>query len=151
MTGSPVHTRLARLAAACSIVVAGALAFGGAADARAHRLPKDFRWGRCLLVVDGKTRISGKCAYTIKKGGEFFIEGPRQIYDGIDYPTANFGAEQRSRDYWAHVYRDDDGQWAGYGNSDIRATHGNGPTWKPLQRQGACFVNAQARVCLWRS
>ena len=114
-----------------------------------HRLPAGYHWGRCLLVVGGQTRISGPCAYQISKGGDFHIDGPKQIYDGIDYPKAEYGYQQRSRDYWADVSRGEDGTWSGYGNNDIRATHGD-PPWEGLRRQGACYVNKEVRVCLWK-
>ena len=26
-----------------------------------RRIPADYKWGRCLLVVQGQTRIKGKC------------------------------------------------------------------------------------------
>lgn len=113
------------------------------------RLPKGAKIGKCLLVVGGRIRISGTCAYTIAKGGAFHIGGPRQIYDGIDYPTANFGYEQVSTDYWADVFKDDQGHWTGYGNSDVRSTHGDGD-WGTLQRAGGCYASDQVRVCLWR-
>ena len=57
---------------------------------RSIRLPSDFNWGHCLLVVAGETRISGLCAYRMEKDGGFSIEGPRQIYEGIDYPEATY-------------------------------------------------------------
>ena len=126
-----------------------ALAPGGLPAHPNHRLPAGYQWGRCLLVVGGETRISGKCAYQIFKGGGFHIDGPRQIYDGIDYPVAKYGYQQQSRDYWADVSKEDDGSWSGYGNSDIRAVHGD-PPWENLHREGACYVNSDVRVCLWQ-
>ncbi len=114
-----------------------------------HRLPPHYHWGRCLLVVGGQTRISGTCAYQISKGGGFHIDGPHQVYDGIDYPVAEYGYQMELRDYWADVSREDDGTWSGYGNSDIRGTHGDQP-WEKLRRQGACYANNEVRVCLWQ-
>jgi hypothetical protein len=124
------------------------LAAGSASAAPQHRLPANYQWGRCLLVVDGQTRISGKCAYHISKGGDFHIDGPHQIYDGIDYPTTHMTAEERSADYWADVFKDGP-EWTGYANSDIRAVHGD-PSFGVLHREGACYVNSKARVCLWQ-
>ena len=40
------------------------------------RLPKGYRIGRCLLEVDGNRLIDGKCAYIIRRGGDFHIDGP---------------------------------------------------------------------------
>lgn len=114
---------------------------------RKRPLPAGYHTGRCLLVVDGKQRIAGKCFYQISKGGGFHIDGPRQVYDGIDYPKAEAMADKVSKDYWADVFPDDGG-WSGYGNSDIAAVHGDRP-WA-LHRQGACYVGDGAKICLWR-
>lgn len=114
-----------------------------------RRLPPGAKWGRCLLVVDGQTRISGKCSYTIYKSGEFHIDGPRQVFDGIDYPKAGNMAAMISKDYWADVFLED-GHWAGYGNDLVASVHGEGD-WGVLQRKGACFVGRSVRICLWRA
>jgi hypothetical protein len=117
----------------------------------ASRLPQGFRTGHCLLVVEGKTSISGRCAYRIDKGGDFLINGPRQIYDGIDYPVAHGSiAAMVSTDYWATVFREEDGTWDGYGNDDISGVKGEGPNFGPLRQQGPCFVGKEARICLWK-
>ena len=115
--------------------------------ARKRPLPAGYHVGRCVLVVDGEQRISGKCFYQISKGGGFHIDGPHQVYDGIDYPKAQGMADQMSKDYWADVFPDGGG-WLGYANSDIAAVHGERP-WT-LHRQGACFVGEGAKICLWR-
>ncbi|QND57291.1 hypothetical protein [Mesorhizobium huakuii] len=114
-----------------------------------HRLPSGYKWGRCLLVVQGETRISGKCSYQIEKGGDFNIQGPHQVFAGIDYPDTHSGAGEMSKDYWAVVYKDRD-SWAGYANGDIRDTHGDGQDWGALHREGACYIGNDVRVCLWR-
>jgi hypothetical protein len=113
-----------------------------------RRLPDGYRWGRCLLHVDGKTLISGRCAYSIERGGGFYIAGPRQVYRGLDYPVPEIAAGEVSRDYWARVYRDHHG-WTGYGNRDMTSVHGE-RTYDVLQRKGACFSDEQVRVCLWK-
>lgn len=113
-----------------------------------HRLPSDYKWGRCLLIVSGQTRISGKCSYQIEAGGDFNIQGPRQVFAGIDYPDTHSGAGERSEDYWADVYKDGD-VWAGYANSEIDETHGD-EHWEELRREGACYIGKDVRVCLWR-
>jgi hypothetical protein len=133
-----------------TMAVALAIAFSlspSHAEAAKHRLPSDYRWGRCLLVVAGQTRISGKCSYQIEKGGDFNIQGPKQVFAGIDYPDTNSGAGEMSRDYWAVVYKDGDA-WAGYSNADIAATHGD-ERWEDLRREGACYVGKDVRICLW--
>ena len=112
-----------------------------------RRLPAGYHQGRCLYTVDGQTRIAGKCFYKLYEEGSFHIEGPRQIFDGIDYPEAQSMADMVSKDYWADVTREGKG-WSGYGNDDIRSVHG-GSIWE-LRRQGACFVGKDVKVCLWR-
>ena len=116
-------------------------------EAARHRLTSDYKWGRCLLVVEGQTRISGRCSYQIEKGGDFNIQGPKQVFAGIDYPDPHSGAGEMSRDYWAVVYKDGD-SWAGYSNADIAATHGD-ERWEDLRREGACYVGKDVKICLW--
>ena len=126
-----------------------------------ERLPKGYRIGRCLLVVDGQTRISGACAYYIETGGDFHIDGTRQVYGGIDYPTPEIGTMEMSTDYWANVFKDENGKWTGYANNDVRYTKGDGSAWYELVRNGACYSNETKRqpsdtyqqlvkVCLWK-
>jgi len=115
------------------------------------RLPAGYKIGRCQLIMNAQTRISGRCAYSIGKGGDFVINGPRQIYDGIDYPKADGMAAMVSTDYWASVFKDDDGTWTGYGNEDVRSVHGEGSNFGPMHREGACLVGKDVRVCLWKN
>ena len=112
-----------------------------------RRLPAGFHQGRCLYVVDGKTRIDGRCFYQISKGGGFHIDGPRQVYEGIDYPKAETMAGQRSADYWADVFPEDGG-WTGYGTDRVAEVHGS-RQFGALRREGACFTGKDVRVCLW--
>ena len=114
----------------------------------ANRLPKGFKVGRCLLVVYGKTRISGPCSYSIEANGNFHINGPHQVFDGIDYPKAEITAAEISTDYWANVFRDEDGFWTGYGNDNIGSVHGSG-SWGHFHRSGACHLNDRVKVCVW--
>lgn len=127
----------------------------------AARLPKGYKIGRCLLVVDGQTRISGPCAYILHKGGEFHMAGPRQVYDGIDYPKAEIGAMEMSTDWWANVFKDESGHWTGYANENVRYTKGDGSAWGALMQTGACFSNQfiphkpdefrqLVKLCLWK-
>lgn len=115
---------------------------------RFNGLPEGAEWAKCLLVVDGERRIFGRCAYLPEDDGGFEIEGPRQIYGGIDYPVANCGCTERSRDYWARVFPDGDG-WQGYANADVRATHGDN-SFETLKKTGDCFIGERVRLCVWR-
>ena len=115
---------------------------------RPNGLAEGEQWERCLLVVDGKTLISGKCAYKISADGGFGIEGPRQLVAGIDYPVTFIGSGQRSNDYWASIFKDRRGWW-GYGNRNIHATHGD-QEFGVLHKQGPCLVNRHVRICVWK-
>jgi hypothetical protein len=123
------------------------------------RLPAGGKIGRCLLQIDGKTLISGACAYSIGEGGDFHIDGPHQVFDGIDYPKADGMAAMISTDWWADVFREDDG-WTGYSNGDesIGSVHGQASRWGKLKKSDACFTNRkggevmqQVRICLWKN
>lgn len=134
------------LAAALAI----ALSVSAAHAQSQHRLPNGYQWGRCLLIVSGQTRISGRCSYEIDKGGEFMINGPRQVYGSRDvFGDSSISADQISTDYWARVFKDGN-SWTGYGNATIGSVHGEGGDWGELRREGACYVGKDVRVCLWR-
>lgn len=123
------------------------------------RLPEGMHIGRCLLQVEGKTLISGTCAYSMAKDGSFGIQGPRQIYSGIDYPECFFGAATFTTDRFAAVEwvkegRLDDGSpspgWnAGYDGA-LGSNHLEGFIGR-VTRRGACFENKRAKICLWRN
>ena len=118
---------------------------------RSIRLPSDFNWGHCLLVVAGETRISGLCAYQMTDSGGFFINGPRQIYGGIDFPKAEYQAAERSNDYSAGVYRDNDEGWTSYGSSSRESIRSDDPNFGPVRRRGHCFLGKDVRICLWKT
>lgn len=119
-----------------------------------ERLPRGLRIGRCLLEVRGKRLIDGRCAYEIGKGGEFEIEGPRQIYSGIDFPECFEGAATFSTDHFVQVSHPllDDGKtgsgWVADWNEDKSGNHAE---WSlgPVTRHGACYTNREAKICLW--
>lgn len=126
------------------------------------RLPDGFKIGRCLLVVDGRTLISGPCSYTIAthsdiatQPGDFEFSGPRQVYSGIDYPEPETYSENISTDYFVQVDHAllDDGSigtgWEAHWNEDKGATHAQSQLG-PVTRKGACYSNARTRICLWK-
>jgi hypothetical protein len=127
-----------------------------------ERLPKGYKIGKCLLEVDGKTRISGPCAYIIYKGGNFHIDGPRSVFGGIDYPDPHGSTAMTvTTDYWANVFKDQEGKWTGYANENVRYSKGDGSAWYELVKNGACYSNETRRqspdtyqqrvkVCLWK-
>lgn len=122
-----------------------------AAAERSRRLPPGYHQGRCLYVVDGKQLIAGACFYQMYKGGSFSINGPRQVFGGTDTVDRGSDAHTYSRDWWAEVFKDDDGSWTGYGNEEnIGSVHGEGPMFGPMRRVGACFLGQRVKICLWR-
>lgn len=114
-----------------------------------RRLPEGFKWGRCLLEVDSKTYISGRCSYHLSMNGDFEIHGPKQVWGGIDYPKTQAFSGERSEDYFAQVNMNDDGTAEGAWNWDKRATHAH-THLGTLERKGACWVNRKARACVWK-
>jgi hypothetical protein len=123
-----------------------------------ERLPTGMHIGRCLLDVKGKRLISGKCAYSIDKDGSFGINGPRQIYSGIDYPECFQGAQTFTTDYflyvdWVDQKELDDGSpgpgWEAHWNGEIGSNHAD-VFLGPVKRHGACYSNSETKICLWR-
>ena len=121
----------------------------------ASRLLPYYKIGRCLLEVQGKRLIDGKCAYIIGKDGEFEIHGPRQVYAGIDYPEPDCYCANISTDYFVQVDREilEGGAtgpgWTAHWNEDKRATHAQ-PYLGPVVQRGACFLNDETKICLWK-
>jgi len=81
---------------------------------------------RCVLEVDGQSYIDGPCEYGPFDGGDFQIVG---------------------KDYFAYVYPSSK-PVLGYWNGDPGATHAHDPLGE-LTRDGACWVNARAKVCAY--
>ena len=123
-----------------------------------ERLPPGMMIGRCLFEVNGKRLISGKCAYSIGKDGSFEINGPRQIYGGIDYPDCFAGAATFTTDYFVQVDWNDgkelgDGSpgpgWEAFWNGQIGSNHADSYL-RPVVRHCACYSNNQTKICLWK-
>ena len=82
---------------------------------------------RCLLQVDGKTYINGRCKFEPSEGGGFSIYGTNKwfavinVYDGKVMVSWN----------------NDEGFPASHAHDDLG----------PLSRDGACFVGQRAKVC----
>jgi hypothetical protein len=131
---------------------------------RPERLPSGYHIGRCLFELQGKRLIAGKCAYTIEKGGSFEIEGPRQIYSGIDYPECfagganSFTTDHYATVEWSHEKKLDDGSpgpgWQARWEGALGSDHLEG-FLGPVVRHGACFSSARSwepetKICLWK-
>ncbi|WP_332689928.1 hypothetical protein [Devosia sp.] len=82
---------------------------------------------RCVLQVGGVTYIDGPCDYSAFNGANFQISG---------------------KDYFAYVYPSNE-PVMGYWNGDPQATHAHDPLGE-LHRDGACWLNDQAKVCAYR-
>ncbi|HQZ82522.1 MAG TPA: hypothetical protein PLR83_04830 [Pyrinomonadaceae bacterium] len=89
--------------------------------------------GRCLLVIDGKKYISGKCDIDMYSDGT----GSFQITE-----LRKKGA------YFAQVLVSP-GTALGYWNGARDATHAHDPLGE-MTRNGACWQNDRARICAWK-
>lgn len=123
-----------------------------------QRLPAGAHIGRCLFEVKGKRLISGACVYSIDNDGSFQIDGPRQIYSGIDYPECFMGAATFTTDYfvqvdWVDQKELDDGSagpgWEAHWNGAIGSNHAEAFLGS-VKRHGACYSNSETKICLWR-
>lgn len=89
--------------------------------------------GKCMLVIDGKTYISGKCDIDMYNDGT----GSFQITE-----LRKKGA------YFAQVLIDQ-GTALGYWNGTRNATHAHSSLGE-MTRDGACWQNDRARICAWK-
>jgi hypothetical protein len=89
--------------------------------------------GRCLLEVRGKTYLDGICNIDRSEDGSFSIG----TGDG------------RASKFFAYVNKNDDGTADGYWNGIHAYSHAD-DNLGTLKQQGACWVNAAARVCAGR-
>jgi hypothetical protein len=106
----------------CAGFVAGAATSGWADE------------GRCLIAVDGRTFLKGRCNIQIRPGGSF---------------TVGVSDESRS-EYFAYVALDGGADAAvGYWNGIEAESHAD-THLGPLKRKGACWSNSRARICAWR-
>ena len=117
------------------------------------RLPEGYNIGRCLLEIKNEKYISGPCSYG-PYGDGYEINGPRQVYEGIDFPEPEVYVESISTDHFAIVLPIQN-RWYGTWNGYIHATHaqisvgslkGDGGL---MIRRGACWKNDTAKICIW--
>jgi hypothetical protein len=120
------------------------------------RLPQGMHIGRCLFEMNGKRLISGACAYR-KTKTDLEIDGPHQIYSGIDYPDCFVGAQAFSTDYfvnvsWSADERLDDGArgpgWQASWNETPAGNYAQAALGTVVHR-GHCYSNARTRICMW--
>ena len=92
--------------------------------------------GTCLLDVEGSSFIDGKCGITLRPDGSFQIRSLERDTGGVPI-------------YFAYVNTFDAGKAAGYWNGEPFAGHAHTPLGE-LTQEGACWVNAHAKVCAWK-
>jgi hypothetical protein len=110
-------------AAICAVWLAAGAAPGRADD------------GRCLISVDGRTYLKGRCNIEIQPDGSF---------------TVGVGEQFRSRHFaYVNLYGGY-GTAQGYWNGRAAESHA-GSDLGALKRSGACWSNSRARVCAWRA
>ncbi len=90
---------------------------------------------RCLLEVRGRAYLDQPCRVIFAPGGSFTLNAARE---GESLP-----------DYFAYVSVEAEGVADGSWNETPGATHAHAPLGD-LTRSGACWTNAEARVCAWR-
>ena len=119
-----------------ALMMTSALFVGIAASAPAAAQPgaeTNLRSGRCSLVVNGRSRISGRCLYSVERNGSFYIREAGRRRDNFYFAYVNIDG------------RTAEGSWNGTRGS----THAHDSLGR-LRRNGACWVNRRARVCLWQ-
>lgn len=90
--------------------------------------------GRCLIAVDGRTFLKGRCNIQISKGGSFTV--------GV--------SDQSRSEHFAYVDLDGGAETAvGYWNGLAAESHAD-EHLGPLKRKGACWSNSRAKICAWR-
>ena len=88
--------------------------------------------GDCVLQVKGITYLDGSCEISMEAGGNFQV------------------STRSGRLYFASVFPEGDGTATASWNGTIPgATHAHSDLGT-LKRQGACWINEQAKVCAWR-
>jgi hypothetical protein len=89
--------------------------------------------GKCLLEVNKKKYLDGPCSITMEKDGGFSIGAseyqPLTYFAIVSVTGKNIG----------------EGAW----NEEEGATHAHTPLGN-LVRKGACWQNADAKVCAWK-
>ncbi|MBS0254737.1 MAG: hypothetical protein JSS36_05880 [Proteobacteria bacterium] len=97
---------------------------------------------RCLLVVDGKTYINGPCIYYPMADGSFFGKGSFQIAERLPdkHDVMGYFAQVDIGKRFASV------NW----NAGPKSTHAQAFLGEDFKREGACWVNARAKVCAWK-
>lgn len=89
--------------------------------------------GKCLLEVQQQKYLNGPCEVSMESDGGFTIGA----------------SETKPITYFAIVEVTGKDQGEGFWNEERGATHAH-TSLGALTRQGACWQNAQAKVCAWK-
>ncbi len=90
--------------------------------------------GRCLIAVKGHTYLKGNCNISVETGGSFKVGvGEQSRSEHFAYVVLN-SEPRKGRGYWNGVDGED------HAHEDLGV----------LKRKGACWSNANAKVCAWR-
>jgi len=89
---------------------------------------------RCLLQVDGKTYMTGRCQYWVSKEGDVMITGRSKLYPRL-------GPFKQGNVVWADP--DVEAAW----NGPFVERHAHDSLGKVTKR-GDCWVNDYAKVCV---
>lgn len=90
--------------------------------------PKEQPFSRCTLEVNGISYIQGPCKGYLEDDGGFQIT---------------------KKDYFAVVNLQEPNKAEGFWNEEAGATHAHSPLGI-LQREGACWKNKNASICVWK-
>lgn len=88
-------------------------------------------YGRCLLEVDGRKYINGRCAINL------------DMRNGVQTGDFSIGTDGKSK-YFAYV--NDAGRSATWNDGASHAHISLGI----LKKNGACWLNSNTKVCAWR-
>ena len=90
--------------------------------------------GRCLIAVDGRIYLKGRCNVDVRSGGSF---------------TVGVGEKSRSK-HFAYVNVERGSRTAqGYWNGREAESHAH-EDLGTLRRVGPCWLNMRAKICAWR-
>jgi hypothetical protein len=93
--------------------------------------------GDCLIEVDGATYLSGSCNI-------------RMFNDDGSFSIGTGDTSTSRAKHFAYVSLDAPGTANGTWNGIEGGNHAQEPLGA-LERDGACWVNAHARICAWRA
>lgn len=92
------------------------------------------KMGRCLLEVDNRPYLLGRCNIDSEADGSFSI---------------GTGGKGVGSAFFAYINSDSDRTAVGHWNETKDSTHAHSELGT-LKRFGACWINEKAKVCAWK-